>query len=815
MATIRYEIADGILPFSVILREGVSLIDINFHVSTGQYYFTEVPDGNYTITVVDAVGCETAFNVFVNCITTTTEPTTSTEEQSTTTLESTTTVEQTTTSEEITTTHEDLPALKTCLDDALIYEGTLGFTPVSTVPLGMDGNGANIVEDSTYIFTIFNDTTDDDYKYHIVWRYHKITEVVSTKTIMTTNGYCCDNHKVPALMITSSGSLLVAIEQLPGTGNHNGAMDIFRWADVSDLDTYSTATIGNSTTERLAYPFLYEIGSNIILESRRYDGDGHMRVYYTSSDDGASFGAMTEYITFSDSDYWIYKIQVRNNLPSKNDAILCIMPSNHDYGYNIFQYITYLKTDFTGNFYALDGTDLGTSVTGAELAAYSSWGDTTKNKNLYYLQGSKLFGNDIYAIGYIGTMPTSTPNVTHMQIIKTNINTGVVTMGSAFAHKFNSDVMVGVVLFNICDDIYAKMVVDNTIYYFQIDQDLNDMTLVYSETGTYAGQIPTDFYTELTADYDYNTKTFRVFRMSDPDIVWNMTTTTSTTGLVTSTTTTELPITTTSTTTELGENSIQCNLIACWEFQETSGTVAYDAHDGSHDGSITGATINQTGYGNLTKAYSFDGDGDYVQVPHHADFNIIGDISISAWIKIDDYANYNGIISKCTSNKPYPFDFWIEQTTGVLVFLMGRGSTGTNSFIGTTQIPTNTWTHITVTRSGTNVKFYIDGSFIEETNLFNPLLAGGTNDVYIGNRIDSDADMKGDMLQIAIWNKELTSTEVGQLYNNGNVLPYLQWDCPTTTAEPTTTVEATTTEEQLTTTVEPTTTEEVTTTSGG
>ncbi len=97
MATIRYEITDGILPFSVTLREGVSLIDINFHVSTGQYYFTEVPDGNYTITVIDAAGCETAFNVFVNCITTTVEPTT-TSEQVTTTAEPTTTEEVTTTS---------------------------------------------------------------------------------------------------------------------------------------------------------------------------------------------------------------------------------------------------------------------------------------------------------------------------------------------------------------------------------------------------------------------------------------------------------------------------------------------------------------------------------------------------------------------------------------------------------------------------------------------------------------------------------------------------------------------------------------------
>ena len=294
------------------------------------------------------------------------------------------------------------------------------------------------------------------------------------------------------------------------------------------MDNYTSTVVGNTTTERLAYPFLYEINDTIILEARRYGGSfangAPYRTYYKSTNDGQSFGDMNEYITYGDTDYWMYKIQVRNNLSAKDTAILAIMPSNVDLGYNVFQYITYLKTDFTGDFYALDGTNLGSNVTGTELETYASWGDTTKNQNLYYLQGSKLFGNDIYAIGYIGTMPTSTPNVTYMQIIKTNINTGVVTMGSAFAHKFSSDVMVGIVLFNICDDIYAKMVVNNTIYYYQINQDLNDMTLVYTETGTYARQIPTDFYNELTADYDYGTKTLRIFRMSDPDTVWDLTT---------------------------------------------------------------------------------------------------------------------------------------------------------------------------------------------------------------------------------------------------------------------------------------------------
>ena len=210
-------------------------------------------------------------------------------------------------------------------------------------------------------------------------------------------------------------------------------------------------------------------------------------------------------------------MQVRNNLSAKDTAILAIMPSNLEYGWNIFQYVTYLKTDFKGNFYSLDGTNLGSSVSGSELETHYSWGNTTKNDSLFYPQGSKLFGNYIYLLGYIGKLPTSTMNVSKMQIAKVNINTGAVTLGNRFDTKFSSTDLLSTILFNMCSDMYAKINKGGTIYYYKIDDDLNGITLSHSESGNYADYNATDEYNELTADYDSSTKKVRIFRFSDHD----------------------------------------------------------------------------------------------------------------------------------------------------------------------------------------------------------------------------------------------------------------------------------------------------------
>ena len=126
MATIRYNITAGTAPFTVTITPAVHAPQN--HSALGNYFFTNIPDNNYTIEVTDSVGCNISFNVSVQCNTTTTttnqDTTTTTSDLGTTT--STTTVESTTTT---TTTTTICPVwFESELSSKLIFSDTLSFS---------------------------------------------------------------------------------------------------------------------------------------------------------------------------------------------------------------------------------------------------------------------------------------------------------------------------------------------------------------------------------------------------------------------------------------------------------------------------------------------------------------------------------------------------------------------------------------------------------------------------------------------------------------------------------------------------------------
>jgi len=403
-------------------------------------------------------------------------------------------------------------ALKNQIQSKKIFEYKLDFTPPSTFYSGAQSFGSGLTENEKYIICIFNDSDGGVYLHHIVMRYNKGTQRIDTLKITTTNGYYNDHHKKPACIISKAGTLLVAIEQLPGDSGHNGPISVFRWADLDDLSTYTQTTVGNSTTERLAYPFLFEVGSDVHLEVRRYDATPPYRSYSKSTDDGVNWGTVTDYISYGDSDYWIYAGQVRNNIKNRDNVILGIIPQNDASNANCYQYVTFLKTDFT-SFYELDGTSLGSSVTGAELESALSWGNSTKNTSLYFTRTFKIFDDYIWSIGSIGTRTSGGINVTSMQIFKVNANTGTVTTGSAFPDIFSSTTLPEGLLFKMGEDIIYKQVYGGNIFYYEFDSDMNGVTLILTETGDYNDFVTTNVYNDLSMDYDDTSGILRVFRM--------------------------------------------------------------------------------------------------------------------------------------------------------------------------------------------------------------------------------------------------------------------------------------------------------------
>jgi hypothetical protein len=188
------------------------------------------------------------------------------------------------------------------------------------------------------------------------------------------------------------------------------------------------------------------------------------------------------------------------------------------------------------------------------------------------------------------------------------------------------------------------------------------------------------------------------------------------------------------------------------------------------------------------KAISLDGVDDRIVVGDYDAFTFSdanGDLpfSISAWIYVNDVSTDIGtIVGKFTATAEGN-EWMFKQEQGYLHFYMydfSKSGTGDQKRIiaSSATITSNTWHHVVVTCDGGSAApgytLYTDGSTTAGTAIFtndyeqtrntNAPLTIGAADLATGNRIFEDK-----IADVAIFNRELSSAEVTELYNNGNV----------------------------------------------
>ena len=188
-----------------------------------------------------------------------------------------------------------------------------------------------------------------------------------------------------------------------------------------------------------------------------------------------------------------------------------------------------------------------------------------------------------------------------------------------------------------------------------------------------------------------------------------------------------------------------------------------------------------------TKSISFDGTDDYISISDHDDFTFNDGssdtaFSIQAWIKIADTATDEGsIVSKYNANTAAEWLFW--QDNGVLRVNLYDSSQATptvNSIKLTgnsADITNNNWHHVVITYDGseshTGLTGYVDGAAISATTELSNTYTGMINTtvpVQIGGTYSGTIDFEKRIGSVAIFTKELTSTEVLELYNGGKVM---------------------------------------------
>lgn len=193
-------------------------------------------------------------------------------------------------------------------------------------------------------------------------------------------------------------------------------------------------------------------------------------------------------------------------------------------------------------------------------------------------------------------------------------------------------------------------------------------------------------------------------------------------------------------------------------------------------------------------------NGTYVSVNEFQRFNFHRgkDFAFSFWIKIpenqtDTSTTYNSLFDKktvedvrlrkddissgndigdlvemVTNSKKYPFDIYLNNQTSAAnkTITFKQGSELLYAEVSSSPLTANTWHHIVCQKSGSNYQMWVDGTLENSQNKIMTTNIENNHKFYIAGNGTETSKFTGNLDEIRIYRKSLTSTEISNLYDN-------------------------------------------------
>ena len=240
-----------------------------------------------------------------------------------------------------------------------------------------------------------------------------------------------------------------------------------------------------------------------------------------------------------------------------------------------------------------------------------------------------------------------------------------------------------------------------------------------------------------------------------------------------------------------GSGDVTTDLVAQWTLDDGSGTTATDSV-GSYDGSLTnmdGSSDWVTGH--ISGALDFDGTNDYVSLPIGSLIRNLRDSSVAVWVNWQGSDDWERIWDFGSSETVNMFLTVSEDENGshaprFAITVSGSGSSNEDQTTSPSTLSSG-WHHLVVTinessggggggrggwggGSGTTVthELYVDGSLVatNSSGRYCPEDLGTTSNNYLGrSQYTWDPYFDGQLDDLRIYDDDLTSSEVSQLYN--------------------------------------------------
>ncbi len=178
-----------------------------------------------------------------------------------------------------------------------------------------------------------------------------------------------------------------------------------------------------------------------------------------------------------------------------------------------------------------------------------------------------------------------------------------------------------------------------------------------------------------------------------------------------------------------------------------------------------------------TNSFTFDGNSDYIDCGLNANLsfgNTSSDFpfTFSMWVKVDDLSTSHLLIEKgdfsTSNNREYVFYIKSDGSIYNNIYSNGVGLNRRGRKTSTGIISPNTWYHVVWTYNGNSdysgIKIYLDGVRVDNAN-------NGKN-TYVAMKNTNTAFkigefINGNMDEVAVFNSELSASDVTTIYNGG------------------------------------------------
>jgi len=212
-------------------------------------------------------------------------------------------------------------------------------------------------------------------------------------------------------------------------------------------------------------------------------------------------------------------------------------------------------------------------------------------------------------------------------------------------------------------------------------------------------------------------------------------------------------------------------LVGYWPFNGN----ANDESGNGNNGTVNGATLATDRFGNAYSAYSFNGNGNHIEIPNSPSLNP-SQISFSFWGFFN--SGNCAVLDKVDQSSPENYGYsLVHNFLNENGFFSGWNTTGqcnwpdlTGYTFGPNGIVANSnWVNVTVTIDGSGLcKQYVNGQ-LSHTYSWLPLntCSSINSKLFIGRQwLGDPCWMNGKLDDIGIWNRALTPQEITNLYTS-------------------------------------------------